>query len=715
MSRDLLFEIGIEELPSSYCMPAVEQLAGSVRRGLADLRLSHGDVRLFATPRRLALLVSAVAARQSDFAEEAMGPAARAAFDAEGNPTKALLGFCAGKGVDVSAVRRLDTPKGEYVAVTVQHTGKAAGEVLSIMLAAAASKLNYPKSMRWDDGDYRAGRPVRWLAALLGDDVLPVRAFGLTASRTSYGHRVLSPAAVEIATPASYLEAMRAVKVLADPAERRATLVSQIDAAAASVDGVIHPDEDLIDINTFLVEWPTAFVGNFDAKYHDLPNEVLITAMREHQRFFAVDRPAGATSGALLHNVFVAVRNGDSRGLDQIRIGNEGVLTARLEDAKFYWDTDLKHAPADLVEKLESVVWMEGLGSLKGKAERLQLLAGWLATQLAPAAAEAATRAALLAKTDLLGEMIGSGKEYASLEGIIGGHYARKAGEPEAVTVAIAEHYQPRGAGDGLPTSDAGSILSLADKLDHVAGAFVAGKIPTGSEDPFGVRRAANGVVRILLDQKRYLDLRASTMEMTRVLFALDSELPQAEIMKKLGEFWRGRVDVALEDRGHAYDTREAALEARILMGRAVRAGWCDATDAAQRAEVLGAFRGNAHFAPLVVLFKRVANILKASTEPLPGKLDRARLTEPAELALLAALDEAQTTTAPLWERRAYADILPSLFAMESAIHGFFDGVMVNVEDTAVRQNRLQLLANVRELFLRGWDLSRIVVEGEKS
>ena len=710
MSRDLLFEIGIEELPSSYCMPAVEQLAESVRRGLAELRLSHGEVRAFATPRRLALLVTGVADHQTDFAEEAMGPAAKAAFDAEGKPTKALIGFCAGKGVDVSAVRRLETPKGEYIAVTVQHTGKAAADVLPGMLATAATKLNYPKSMRWDDGDYRAGRPVRWLVALLGGDVLPVAAFGLVAGRNSHGHRVLSPAAVPIAKPADYVETMRGVKVLVDPDERRATLEKQIDLLAEAAGGRIVADQELIDINNFLVEWPTSFEGRFDAKYLDLPREVIVTALREHQRFFAVERADGT-----LVSCFVASRNGDAHGLDVVRRGNEGVLVARLEDAKFYWDTDLKHKPADLVDKLDSVVWMEGLGSLKAKAERLQSLAGWLAGQLAPAAAETAVRAALLAKTDLLGEMIGSGKEYASLEGIMGGHYARKSGEPEAVAAAIAEQYQPRGAGDTLPTTDAGSVLSLADKLDHVAGAFVAGKIPSGSEDPFGVRRAANGVVRIILDQKRHLDLRATTMEMTRLLFAADPELSQAEVMKKLGEFWRGRVEVALEDRGHAYDTREAALEARIAMGNAVRPGWCDAADAAERAEVLGAFRGDAHFAPLVVLFKRVANILKASSESLPGSLDRARLTEPAELALLAALDAATKTTAPLWERRAYAEILPALLGMESAIHGFFDGVMVNVEDVAVRTNRLQLLANVRELFLRGWDLSRIVVEGEKT
>ncbi len=710
MTRDLLFEIGVEELPSTYIAPALEQLERGVRAGLQELRLGCGAITTYGTPRRLAVLVADVVTRQDDHEEEAMGPAAKVAFGPDGQPTKALVGFCAGKGVDVASVRRVETPKGEYVAVTVKHTGRDAIDVLPAMLATVAVKLQFPKAMRWDAGDYRFGRPVRWLAALLGDQVVPVAAFGLTAGRTTFGHRFLHPGTLEIPSPRGYVEALRGAKVLADHRERRAAVLEQISAAAAAQGGRVVEDDELVDINTFLVEWPTAFAGHFDPHYLDLPREVIVTALREHQRFHAFEGADG-----VLKPGFIAVRNGDARGLEIVRKGNEDVLVARLEDAKFYWETDLKHAPAEIVEKLSGVVWMEGLGSLREKAARLESLGGWLAERLAPGAAPAVQRAALLAKTDLLGEMIGSGKEYASLEGIMGGHYARRAGEPEAVAVAIAEHYRPRGAGDALPGSDAGSLLALADKLDHVAGAFVAGKIPSGSEDPYGVRRAANGAVRIVLEQSRSLDLRAASMEMTRPFFAADPELSQAEIMKKLGEFWRGRVDTALEDRDVAYDTRDAALEARIVMDGAARPGWCDAADALARAKALAAFRGDPRFTPLAILFKRVANILKASADPLPAALDRAALREPAEQALLAALEQARTATEPLWAKRAYAEILPALLAMEGAIHGFFDGVMVNVDDSAVRLNRLKLLADVRELFLRGWDLSRVVVEGEKA
>jgi glycyl-tRNA synthetase beta chain len=709
MARDLLFEIGVEELPAGYVPPALAQLESGVREGLDALRLPFGGVLTYGTPRRLTVLVHRVGPRQSDLDEEAMGPAARVAFDAEGRPTRALLGFCAGKGVEASAVRRVQTPKGEYVAVTVHHAGRPAAEVLPGMLAGVARALQFPKAMRWDAGDYRFGRPVRWLLALLGADVLPVAAFGVDAARATFGHRFLHSDTLKVKEPGAYLDALRAARVLADPNERRRVVVEQVTAAAAERGGRVVADDELTDIVNYLVEWPTAIAGGFGERYLDLPREVIVTALREHQRFFAVER----SDGTLLP-CFITVRNGDGKGLDTVRRGNEDVLVARLEDARFYWDTDLKHPPAELVEKLADVVWMEGLGSLRDKATRLESLAGWLGERLEPSAREAAVRAALLCKTDLLGEMIGSGKEYASLEGIMGGHYARRAGESDAVAAAISEHYLPRGTGDEPPFSAAGALLALADKLDHVAGAFVAGKAPSGSEDPYGVRRAANGAIRIVLERGWSLDLRAAAMEVTRPYFAADPDLAQAEIMKKLGEFLRSRVDTALADRGLAYDIREAALEARILLSGAARPGWCDAADVLARARALEAFRNDPRFTPLVVLFKRVANILKAVSEALPPALDTVRLGDSHEQALLAATELARARTAGSWEQRDYAAILPELLGMGDAIHGFFDHVMVNVDDAALRLNRLRLLSDVRELFLRGWDLSKVVVEGEK-
>ena len=707
---DLLFEIGVEELPSSYVPPALEQMERMTREGLAELRLEFGSLETWGTPRRLTVRVRGVAPRQADHREEAQGPAVKVAYDAEGNPTRALLGFCQGKGVAPSAVRRVQTPKGEYVAVTVEHKGRAASEVLPAMLAGLATRLQFPKTMRWIVGDdTRFARPVRWLTALLGDRVLPVKAFGLKAGRLTRGHRFLHAKPVALRSAADYAGALEKACVVADHSARAQRLEKQLERAARDAGGRVVADPELVEINNFLLEWPTVFAGAFDGRFLELPREVIVTALREHQRFFAVEDSKGQ-----LRPAFLAARNGDVRGLAKVRKGNQDVLVARLEDARFYWETDLAHPPAARIEALAGVVWMEGLGTLRDKAARLESLSGWLAERLAPASADAARRAALLCKTDLLSEMIGSGKEYASLEGVIGGYYARHAGESEAVATAIAEHYRPRGAGDALPGSDAGAILSLADKLDHVAGAFVAGKVPSGSEDPYGVRRAGNGVIRVLIEQARHLDLRDATMEMTRAFFAADPELAQAQIMQKLGEFWRGRVEAALEERGLPYDVREAALEAqRAVDGAKSRPGWTDPRDCLERAEVLLAFRNDTRFEPLVVLFRRVGNILKAATETLPGNLDRDRLAENAERELLGSLERASGSTRPLWERRAYPEILPALLEMEHPIHDFFDHVMVNVDDLPTRINRLQLLADVRALFMRGWDLSRIVVQGE--
>lgn len=718
MSRDLLFEIGVEELPGSYVLPALEQLERAAREGLAGLRLAAGDVHTHGTPRRLALLVEGLAERQTDLDEVVMGPAVKAAYAADGQPTRALLGFCQGKGVDPSRVRRAQTAKGEYVEVTVHHAGQPAREVLPALLSSLPAHLTFPKSMRWLPGDEtRFARPVRWLAALLGKEVIHATAFGLEAGRRSYGHRFLAPGPVEIPQAADYLAALERAFVMADHRTRRKRIAEQIEKLAKDARGVVVSDDELLNENSFLVEWPTAFMGSFDRKFHELPNEVIVTALREHQKFFAVSPVADLPGHVPLMQKFIAVRNGDEHGLDVVRRGNEDVLAARLEDARFYWETDLKHPPADRVDQLASVVWIESLGSLRDKAERLETLCGWLAERLAPEAGAAARRAALLCKTDLLSEMIGSGKEYAALQGTIGGYYAQKGGEPDDVVHAIAWHYHPRFAGDILPPSDSGIILSIADKLDHVTGAFVAGRAPSGSEDPYGVRRAGNGVVRVLVGSGRHLDLREATMQATAPFFAANSDLPQAALMKQLGEFWRGRVEAALEQEGVPYDMREASLEAQVQLdgsGR-TRPGWIDPSDCLARAQVLSRFRDDRRFELLVILFKRVANILRAATEPLPLALDRARLSESAEAELLKALERGREQTAPLWQRRAYQEILPALLEMEQPIHGFFERVMVNVEDPPTRLNRLRLLAEVRELFLKGWDLSKVVVEGERS
>jgi glycyl-tRNA synthetase beta chain len=710
-AADLLFEIGVEELPALYIPPVLEQIERVARAGLEDLRLPFDGLETYATPRRLAVLVRSLTEHQPSHEEVAQGPAARIAWDSAGAPTAALIGFCRGKGVDPSSVHRVQTPKGEYVVVTIRDPGKPAIDVLPALLGTLTAGLQFPKAMRWRVGDEaRFARPVRWLVALLGSRVVPVEVFGLKAGRLSRGHRFLSAGPVEIKSAAQYVETLRKARVMVDQRERKAAIES--DLMKVALPGVPEPDEDLVGINVFLVEWPYVFKGVLP-DFGALPNEVIIKALREHQRCFAV--AMDVVSGSLKHE-FLAVRNGDAHGIEHVRKGNASVLAARLADAHFYWNTDLKRTLDQQVEALRGVVWLEGLGTLRDKAERLQSLGACLAARLCPDEAETVSRAALLCKTDLVSEMIGSGKEYASLEGIIGAYYAKEAGESESVWRAIYEHYRPQGRDDNLPDTHAATILSIADKLDHVAGAFVSGRVPSGSEDPYGVRRAGNGVVRILVEQSRHLDLRDATLEATRPFFVADPDLPQAEIMKKLGEFWRSRVEAALEERGIPYDLCDAALEAQVQLdgSNRPRPGWIDPGDCLKRARVLTEFRDDRRFRPLVILFKRVGNILKAATEPLPTSLDRDRLGEAAERTLLDALEQARDRTAALWQRRAYGEILPVLLEMEQAIHGFFDRVLVNVDDTPIRLNRLRLLAEVRELFSRGWDLSKVVVEGER-
>ncbi len=695
---DFLLELGIEELPTSYIAPALDQLASELREAIAELRLPVGDVVTFSTPRRLAVLVTDLVTRQDDYEEEATGPPVAAAWDKDGKETKALTGFVTGKGAAIEDVRRVKTPKGEYVAVTVKRSGQGVATLLPPLVASIVSGLSFPKSMRWIPGaDLKFARPIRWVVALLGDDVLPLELAGLTAGRQSRGHRFLHPGAVSIANPRGYVEALAGAGVVADPRLRQSVIVEQAEALALGAGGRLVDDPELVGINNDLVERPQALIGRFDAQFLDLPREVIVTALREHQRYFAVE-----TTGGDLLPAFVGVRNGDDRNLAGVTAGNEAVLRARLEDARFYWDTDLKKAPADRVQELAGIVWLAEMGSMRDKAERMKALGAWIAGHWDADLIGTVERAALLCKTDLLSEMIGSGKEYASLEGVMGAYYAARHGEEHAVVVAIKDHVRPKGAGDDLPSSVAGAALSIADRADTVAGAFLAGKIPSGSEDPYGVRRAANGVVRVLLDSGRALDLALLTQE-ALAIFARGREAKAPEgIAAKLAEFWAGRLANALGERGFAYDEVSAALGGSE--------GGTDPTDVAKRAAALKAWRANADFVPLVVGFKRVANILRAA-EDAPGGVV-GDLPDPNEAALHEAVDRAAREAEPLFAAREYGKVLGVLLSLRAPIDTFFEKVMVNAEDPAVRRRRLGLLATTRALFDRGWDLSKVVVEG---
>jgi glycyl-tRNA synthetase beta chain len=699
---DFLLEIGVEELPATYVIPALEALARDLAADLGDLRLRFRKLESYGAPRRLAVLVRGLRLRQSDAEEDALGPSVKVAYDEQGQPTKALLGFARGKGVELDAVRRVTNEKGEYVMARVRHLGQAALAVLPAVIERRVAALPFPKTMRWSPAApaFRFARPVRWIVALLGDEVVPVTVGGVAAGALSRGHRFQAPKPVRVGRPSRYLAVLERAAVIADHRRRGALLLEAARRAAQAAGGRLVEDAELVELNTFYVEKPAAALGRFSEAYLDLPREVVVTAMREHQRYFAVEDASGR-----LAPLFVVVMNGNERNVAGIVRGNERVLRARLDDARYYWETDLKHAPGERVADLKGIVWLEGQGTMLDKARRVEGLAAWIAGRWAPAAEPHARRAALLMKTDLLGEMIGSGKEYASLEGLMGSYYAERHGEPAEVVAAIREHLRPKFAGDALPVTPAGAVLAVADRLDSVTGYFAGGKVPSGSEDPYGVRRAANGVVRILLKQERHLDLAAATR---RALGALGAGATEAALPGQLDEFWKGRVDAALEEQGYTYDEVATVLESEL--------GWADPLDARQRVAALRAHRAAESFTVLVIGYKRVANILRAETDApasaaaAPGG---AAWGHDAERALAAALAAAERRALPLYEAHDYAGVLDVLLEMRGAIDAFFTDVLINdPKDPSGRLRRLGLLNQVRALFGRGFDLSRIVVEG---
>ncbi|MGD9495027.1 MAG: glycine--tRNA ligase subunit beta [Armatimonadota bacterium] len=704
-TADLLFEIGVEEVPAAAVLPALQQLEAFMSRALAEARLAHGEVRTFGTPRRLAVLISEVALRQPDLEHEVKGPPAAAAFDAEGKATKAAEGFAAARGVRVDDLQVRDTDRGRYVFATVTAPGRDAREVLPTILAEAASSLSFPKTMRWGTGDFRFARPIRWIVALLGPDVVEVDIAGLRSDRVTWGHRFLSDGPVELAEPAQYLAALERAYVIADHRVRAQLIAQAARQAAEQVGGRIRLDADLLEEVNFMVEYPTALVGRFDSRYLELPEEVIVTVMSAHQRYFAVENPDGT-----LLPLFVAIRNGDERGLDIVRRGNERVIEPRLADAEFYLAEDTRAPLSDRVEDLKRVTYIEGLGSLYDKTQRLQGLVGWLCAQVRQVEAShesAAARAALLSKCDLTTAMVADTK-LAKLQGRIGAEYARRSGEPEEVALAIAEQYRPLSASDRPPATTPGRLVALADKIDHLAACLRLGMRPTGSADPHALRRAAAGIVRIVLDARWRIDMPAFIQQALSRLPQVDAAgaLPPDEAGAQIHDLLLARLETELAAQGVSYDLARAVLGAPCP----------DLLDAFDRAVALRDLRRrDGEFEAVVIAATRTANIVRPAKRG-ELSLDPDALAEPQERALHEAYRAArQTVEVALGEegQRDYAAAWEALAGLRAPIDRFFDDVLVMVEDEAVRRNRLALLADVDDLFLRLLDVQQIVIEGE--
>ena len=705
MPETLLLEIGCEELPAGFIDPALQDLERAASAGLDEARLAHGAIRTLGTPRRLALLVEELADRQEDRLREVLGPAVRVAFDASGKPTPAAQGFARSAGVAVGALEKVTSPKGEYLMARVHDAGKGAAEVLPGLLADWIQGLRFPKTMHWD-GAARFARPVRWIVALRGESVIPLELFGVASGRRTRGHRTLAPDWIDIARPSSYVETLREAGVLVDPSVRRAAIRSELLAAATRVDGTAVEDPELTDEVGNLVEWPEAVTGSFDPRYLRLPRPVVVTAMRAHQRYFALE----GKDGALLPS-FVMIRSGRGAGAEEIRRGTEAVLKARLEDARFYWENDLKLGLEGKLPELKGIVWNERLGTVHDRAERIVLTVEDLAIRLAPASKEHAKRAALLAKADLASEMVRSGKEFASLQGIVGAEVAAVSGEPEPVVQAIREHYRPEGPSDPIPGTPEGRLVSLADKLEAVAGGLRAGLEVSGSQDPYGLRRAGNGIVRILVESGWRLDVLDAARRLDAIFDRAGIEPGPAG---RFEEFWGQRVASALVDYGIPAETSAAVI--------AVRPG--DPVDLLARAKAVEEIRKSPDFEGLMIGYRRAANILRsAPAEDIPAQ--GTPLAERAEafgdraegdLHLETKMARQAVETYLQGAQPNYGAVLRHLLGLRPSIDRFFDAVMVMVDDPAARKRRLGLLEAVRQTFLRIADFSLLPsAPGQKS
>ncbi|PSN12486.1 glycine--tRNA ligase subunit beta [filamentous cyanobacterium CCT1] len=705
-----LLEVGTEELPASFVSDALHQWQTRIPAELTELALAPEAVRFYGTPRRLAVILDGLPSGQSDRTEEIKGPPAQAAFKA-GQPTQAALGFAKSRGVDVAALEVRDTDKGAFVFVNQTIPGRAAADILSELIPQWILGLEGKRFMRWGDGDLRFPRPIRWLVALMDSDVLPITlengSMVCVSDRISQGHRVLHPAPVTLRRAQDYVEALRQAYVEIDPAARRLLIERQVDAAAKSVGAVPMISPALLDEVTNLVEWPTAVVGKFDAEFLELPPEVAIIEMESHQRYFPLQRDA---DGLALMPYFVTISNGDPSKDAIIAEGNARVIRARLSDGKFFFDADRAQPLDAFVAKLETVTFEERLGSMAAKVKRIGAVADHVCDQLNLGAQprQHIRRAAYLCKADLVTQMVG---EFPELQGVMGQKYALHSGEPEAVATAIFEHYLPRGAQDSLPQTLVGQVVGIADRLDTLVGIFSTGQLPTGSSDPFALRRAANAVLNIIWAAALPLNL-ARLLDTVVSDFVQDPSLavnaPEA-LLTQLHDFFLQRVQTLLQDEmGIDYDLVNAVLSERAL---------ADPLDVKDRALFLQAMRRSGRMDKVYETVNRATRLAAQGTLDTQvidpgGVIDPAALEAKSEQAFLAALQTLVPQTQAAQTSRNYDQLVAGLEQVAPVVSTFFDGpdsVLVMADDPAVRQNRLNLLGLLRNHALVLGDFGAIV------
>lgn len=690
--QDLLLEIGTEEIPARFIPSSLSQLRDKGREMLQEVGLHFSSLRVVGTPRRLALHVLALTARAADKEREIKGPPKNIAFDSAGNPTKAALGFARSQGISLSDTVIKELEEGEYLFAFVREEGRPAKEILPQLLQDLVQGLSFPTTMRWGDKEQRFIRPIHWLVALLGEDIIPISVAGVESNRQTYGHRFLSKGPIIISRPDEYYEKLRGHYVIVDPQERERLIVEQSEGLARAEGGRVLWDKELLEEVVNLVEYPTGLVGSFADEYLQLPTEVVITPMKEHQRYFPVVDP----TGELLAR-FITIRNGTSENIDIVRVGNEKVLQARLEDAKFFYEEDQKVSLSDRVGRLKDIAFLKGLGSLYDKVERVRDLARYIVGELGldEPIYSLVDRTASLSKADLTTNMV---NEFSELEGVMGREYALLGGENPVVAQGIYEHYLPRFAGDELPQTMAGIVVSIADKLDSICGCFGIGIIPSGSADPYALRRQASGVVNILLSSD--LNLRLSNLvEYVLAIYQGQNLLKRdrQEVAAQVLDFFVARIRHACRHRGAAYDSIEAVLA--VDYDNVARV-W-------DRLEAVEAMRRKPEFASLVAMYNRVHNLAhKApSTEASSPHL----LREPAEKALYQQYKKVLPRVKNALRQWDYKSALAELLVLHAGIDTFFAEVLVMVEDEELKKNRLALLRELDQIFLAVADFSKIV------
>jgi glycyl-tRNA synthetase beta chain len=685
--KELLLEIGTEEIPAGFIPQALMDLESLAKKELEASRIDFNGIKTLGTPRRLVLVIESVSEKQRDEETKKIGPSKQSAFDAKGNPTKAAIGFAKSQSVPVESLTMIQTEKGEYVCAVKKESGRVTSEILSTLLPKWILSIPFQKSMRWADVPIRFARPIHWILALFGGEVVSFEVGNIRSGNMTYGHRFMNPGPISVKDFQSYLQKTREASVIVDPVERKKRVEDEMIREGAKVSGRVLKDEELLDEVNFLVEYPVALCGTFDNKFLSLPREILIHSMKEHQRYFPVVDDHG-----ILLPYFVCISNIHPKSREVVVKGNEKVLRARLSDAAFFFEDDLKISLEKRVEQLKKVVFQAKLGTSYEKVMRFKQLALWMTERIDPKLREAVERTSHLCKADLVTGMVG---EFPKLQGIVGREYARLSGEKPEVAEAIYEHYLPGFAGDRLPSGPIGDIVSIADKMDTIVGCFGVGLVPTGTADPFGLRRQALGIIRIILEKKYSISLTGLIEESEKQLKG-KMERPVEKVKEEVLDFFRVRYQNFLLDKEYPFDVTDAVLSI----------SFDELLDVQGRIDALKRAKEWKDFESIVIAFKRAMNILKGS--PPQREINPSLFAESAEKNLYQSFLKAKERIDLHLNKRDYPSILLEMTQMKKPIDEFFEGVMVMVEEEAIRNNRLALLDGIGKLFLGIADFSKL-------